>query len=125
MANAPYEIPTEMRDFAEKSVDQARKAFEGFMGAAHKAAGSVDASAHSVTANAKDMGVKAMSYAEQNITAAFELAQKMVRAKDVQEVLKLQGDYAKAQMSAIQTQAKELGSIVQTAAASVTKKTPL
>jgi len=32
-----YEIPTEMRDFAEKSVDQARKPFDGFLGAAHKA----------------------------------------------------------------------------------------
>ena len=26
-----YEVPTEMRDFAEKSVDQARKAFDSFV----------------------------------------------------------------------------------------------
>ena len=37
-----YEIPTEMRDFAEKSVDQARKAFDGFLGAAHKAVSAAD-----------------------------------------------------------------------------------
>ena len=37
MAQSPYEIPAEMRDFAEKSVEQARKAFEGFIGAAQKA----------------------------------------------------------------------------------------
>ena len=125
MANAPYEIPAEMRDFALKSVDQARKAFEGFMGAAHKAADAADGAGLSVSANAKDMGTKAMTFAEQNIAAAFELAQKMVRAKDVQEVLKLQGDYARTQMSAIQTQAKELGSIVQSAAATAAKKTKI
>ena len=28
-----YEIPSELRDFAEKSVEQARKAIDGFMGA--------------------------------------------------------------------------------------------
>ena len=27
----PYEVPTEMREFAERSVEQARKAFDGFM----------------------------------------------------------------------------------------------
>jgi len=38
MANAPYEIPNELRDFAERSVDQARKAFEGFVTVAQKPA---------------------------------------------------------------------------------------
>ena len=31
------EIPPEMRAFAEKSVEQARQAFDGFMSAAHHA----------------------------------------------------------------------------------------
>ncbi|HKH35041.1 MAG TPA: phasin, partial [Beijerinckiaceae bacterium] len=29
-----YEVPPEMREFAEKSVEQARKAIDGFIGAA-------------------------------------------------------------------------------------------
>src|SRR6516225_6528046 len=55
MAETPYQIPTEMRDFAEKSVEQARKAFESFMGAAHKAAGTVEGTAETVQLNAKDL----------------------------------------------------------------------
>ena len=43
-----YEIPTEMRDFAEKSVDQARKAFESFIGAAQKASTDAEGAAASV-----------------------------------------------------------------------------
>jgi hypothetical protein len=32
-----FEIPPEMRAFAEKSVEQARQAFDGFISAAHNA----------------------------------------------------------------------------------------
>ena len=122
MANPTYEIPTEMRDFAEKSVEQARKAFEGFMGAAHKAVGTIEGASSNVGVNAKDVSSKAMSFAQSNVTAAFDLAQKLVRAKDVQEVVALQTEYARTQVAAAQTQAKELGALVQTAAAVATKK---
>ncbi len=115
--NTPsYEIPSDMRDLAEKSVDQARKAFEGYITAAQKAVGQADDTATSVQSNAKNLGTKAMSFAEHNVRTAFDLAQKLVRAKDLQEVLSLQSEYAKTQMTTIQDQAKELGSIMQTAA---------
>ena len=115
--NTPsYEIPAEMRDLAEKSVDQARKAFEGFVSAAQKAAGQADTTATSVQNNAKSIGTKAMSFAEYNVKSAFELAQKLVRAKDMQEIMRLQAEYARAQMTTMQEQAKELGSIMQGAA---------
>ncbi len=42
MTSPSYQIPTEVREFAEKSVEQARKAFEGFSGAAQKAIAAVD-----------------------------------------------------------------------------------
>jgi phasin len=101
-----YEVPSEMRDFAEKSVEQARKAFEGFMGAAQKAAGTTP---FPLPAPVTEMGTKAMGFAETNVKAAFDLAQKLVHAKDMQEVLSLQSEYLRAQMAAIQEQARELG----------------
>ena len=113
MSKAPYEVPAEMRDFAEKSVDQARKAFDGFVGAAQKAAGSVEGRAASATHTAKEMGEKAMGYAQANVNAAFDLAQKLVKAKDLTEVMSLQAEFVQSQMANIQTQAKELGTIVQ------------
>jgi len=109
MTTPSYEIPSDMREMAEKSVDQARRAFDGFMTAAQKAAGQADTTAASVQSNAKTIGTKAMGFAESNVRGAFDLAQKLVRAKDLQEVLALQSDYAKAQMTTIQDQAKELG----------------
>lgn len=110
-----YEIPAEMRDFAEKSVEQARKAIDGFMGAAQKTVDTFEGSATTVQASAKDATRKSLSYAEQNITAAFDLAQKMVRAKDVQEAMQIQSEFVKTQFEAMQAQMKEFGSMAQSA----------
>ena len=122
MTTPNYEIPSDMRDLAEKSVDQARRAFDGFMTAAQKAAGQADSTAANVQTNAKTIGTKAMSFAESNIRSAFELASKLVRAKDLQEVMALQTDYAKTQMTTMQEQARELGTIVQTTAQGVVQQ---
>lgn len=115
-----YEVPTEMRDFAERSVEQARKAFDGFLGAAQKAVGTVEESTNSMQANATDATRKTLTYAEQNIAAAFEHAQKLVRAHDLQEAFQLQTEFAKAQFAAMQAQIKDLGDLAQSAARSAT-----
>ena len=114
--NAPYEVPPEMRDFAEKSVEQARKAFDGFMSAAQRTVDTLESSATSVQSNTKDLTQRTFEYAEQNVSAAFDLAQKLVRAKDVQEAMQLQAEYVRSQFAAMQTQMKEFGSMAQTVA---------
>ena len=62
------------------------------------------------------MGVTALGYAEANVKAAFDLASKLVQAKDVQEVMLLQTEFAKTQFAAFQEQTKELGAAFQKAA---------
>jgi phasin len=116
MANAPYEIPNELRDFAERSVDQARKAFEGFVTVAQKAAGTVDGATDEARSGAKHVGSQILGFAEHNVNAAFDLAQKLVHAKDPQEAFALQSEFLKKQMEALQTQAKELGALIQKSA---------
>jgi phasin len=117
----PYEVPAEMRDFAEKSVDQAKKAFDGFMGAAQKTIEQTTASGGSAVSNVHDMTKKSMTYAENNVTAAFDLAQKLVRSKDLAEVMQHQAEFLKTQMASMQNQLKEIGSAVQDVAAKATK----
>ena len=50
-----------------------------------------------------------MGFAEQNIAHSFEFAQKMVRAKDIQEVMALQQEYLQSQIKVMSEQAKEIG----------------
>jgi phasin len=107
MTNSPFEVPNELRDFAERSVDQARKAFEGFLAVAQRAAGAAGDAA--TAPGVKSVGAHVLTYTEQNVNAAFDLANKLVRAKDPQEAFALQSEYLKTQLAALQTQAKELG----------------
>jgi phasin len=121
MANTPYEIPSELRDFAERSVDQARKAFEGFVTVAQRTAGTVDGAAQEAQSGVKHVGSQILGFAEQNVNAAFDLAQKLVHAKDAQEAFALQSAFLQKQIDALQGQAKELGAIIQKSAGQSTK----
>jgi phasin len=113
MSNSPFEIPNELRDFAERSVEQARKAFEGFLTVAQRASGVAGDATGTSQSGAKSVSAHVLSYTEQNMNAAFDLAHKLVKAKDPQEALALQSEYMKAQLAALQNQVKELSSVIQ------------
>ena len=113
MSNTPFEVPTEMRDMAQRSVEQARKAFEGFVNVAQRTADVVDNAGTTVRANVKSVNAQAIQYAEQNVNAAFDLAQKLVQAKDPMEAFTLQSEYLKSQLANLQSQAKEIGAAMQ------------
>ena len=104
-----FQIPPEMRALAEKSVEQAKQAVESFISAAHNTATTLEGQAETARKGAKDVGQKAIDFAGQNIASSFELAQKLVHAKDMQEMLELQSSYIKTQMQVLSEQAKELG----------------
>jgi phasin len=112
MAKSPtggFEIPVEMRNVAEQSVVQARQAFDGFMSAAQKAMNKWEEHAAAAQAGAKDTSQRIMDFAEQNVSTSFEFAQRLVRAKDLDEMVKLQGEFVRSQMETLSEQAKELG----------------
>ena len=111
-----FDVPPEMRAFAEKSVEQARQAFDGFISAAHHAVNAFEGQAQTARKGAKDVTEKAITFAEQNVASWFEFAQQLLRAKDIQDVMKLQADYIKRQMQAFSEQAKELGESTSKAA---------
>jgi phasin len=108
--NTPrFEIPAEMREMAERSVEQARMAMEGFVTAAARAMETFDAPAERLGMNPKDMREKTFGMAEANLKASFEHAQKMIRAKDPAEAMKLQMEFMQAQFALMQEQMRQLG----------------
>lgn len=124
MADNPmwnFDVPTQMRQFAEQSVEQAKKAMDGFLSAAHKTAAALEGQANTAQSGAKDVREKVMSFAEQNVANSFDFAQKLVRARDVQEMLLLQQEFLKAQVQAMQAQAKDLGTAAAKATADIAK----
>ncbi|MGO4711515.1 phasin family protein [Bradyrhizobium sp. 2TAF24] len=119
--NNRFEIPKELRTMAEASFDQARKAFEGFLSSAQQAVSSFEGQGEAVRASAKDVSVKAITFAEKNIAASLDYAEHLLKAKDMTEVMKLHSEYVQAQMRALAEQASEIGQAVTKAALDVAK----
>ena len=103
-----FEVPADMRQLTETSMDQARQAFDRFISAAQQAVTDLEGRTQAARSGAMDVGGRAMNFAERNMSASFEFAQNLVKAKDVEEVIRLQTDYLKAQVQALNEQTKEL-----------------
>lgn len=105
---AGFDFSAEMRAFAEKSVAQARQAFDSFVTAAQQAAANAQSQAAAMQSGTREVSDLAVRFAEKNIASSFEFAQRLVQAKDVREVMALHADYVNAQVAALTDQAKEL-----------------
>src|ERR1700726_2039840 len=116
-----FEIPKDVRSMAEASFDQARKAFEKFLVSAQSTAGTIEERGETVRAGAKDIGAKAISYAEKNVQASLDYAQSLLHAKDLTEIMKLHSEYVQTQMRSLAEQASEMGQIVSKAAMEAAK----
>jgi phasin len=92
MIEPKLEVPAELRDLAEKTIDQAEKAFGMFFEAANK-------SIASIPNPGTEMSKQALSLTEQNIKAAFEHARKLVHATDLQEAMRIQSEFLKSQFT--------------------------
>lgn len=116
MSDKTFEIPGSMRDMAEKSVDQAKGAYDQFMDASRKTQAMVEQSSGAMLESSKEIQQKAQEFTEQNMKAGFDLAEKLITAKDFQEALELQSNFAQRQMETYSRQAKELTTAMADAA---------
>jgi phasin len=90
MIEPKLEVPAELRDLAEKTIDQAEKAFGMFFDAATKSMSSVPGA---------DVSKQALAFTEQNMKAAFEHARKLVHVTDVQEAMRIQSEFLRSQFT--------------------------
>jgi len=107
--NPSFEIPPELRDMAEKNVEQARAAYGQFMDFLTQAMGAWAASpAATEMSGYRAVQERAIAFAKENAERSFALASDLARAKDVQEVVTLQSRYAQTQMQTFGIQAQQL-----------------
>src|SRR3954453_12442416 len=97
-----FQVPEEMRTMAERSLTQARQALESFLGAARRTAGTMEQTTDKLQAGAKDMAQRTFSSAEQNIRTSLDYAERLVRAKDLQEAAQIQSEFVRSQVEAMQ-----------------------
>ena len=106
--NPAFEIPPELRDMAEKNVEQARAAYGQFMDFLTQAMGAWKSSSNAEMTGFNAVQDKAVAFAKENAERSFTLASDLAKARDVQEVLTLQSRYVQTQMQTYGIQAQQL-----------------
>jgi phasin len=114
--NPQFEIPSALRDLAERNVEQAHNAYAQFMDASRRAQEMVVKSSEVMTAGARDVQARAMRYTAENMEASFAFARDIARARDFKEALELQQAFARRQMEVYTAQAQELTRLMSAAA---------
>ena len=94
---------------AEQSVEQAKLAFNSYLQAAEEAVSTFDQWVKASQLGAQGLCNKAMNFAQRNVLSGFEFAQKIVQAKDIEELIQTQTEFVQSQMQVLSEQVKDLG----------------
>lgn len=98
-----------MRDAANR----ARDAFaEHVMDPARRAGDAMRESGRKVADGSATIGLKMIEQAERNSHQAFEAMREAARAKDITEVMRIQGEYLREQGQRSMNQAREIGELI-------------
>jgi len=112
----PFEVPEQMRAFAEKGVSQARENYAKFKDAAESHNGTIEAVFSSAHKGASEYAAKVMEFVKANTQAHLDFTQELFSVKSPTDAFQLWTGHSKAQLETFQHQAKELAEIAQRAA---------
>ena len=109
----PFEVPEQMRAFAEKGVSQAREVYAKFKDAAEAHNGTIEAVFSSANKGASTYSAKVMEFVKTNTTTSLDFAQELFGVKSPSEALELWTSHARKQLETFTAQAKELTELSQ------------
>jgi phasin len=109
MTEPKLEVPAEVRDLAEKTIDQAERAFGMFFDAASKSVASIPGSG-------TEISKQALTFTQQNMQAAFEHARKLVHATDFQQAMQIQSEFLRSQFTNAGEHMRQISSEMMSAA---------
>ncbi|MDA9505798.1 phasin [Bradyrhizobium sp. CCBAU 11386] len=112
----PFEVPEQMRAFAEKGVSQARESYAKFKDAAESHNGTIEAVFSSASKGANEYTAKLMEFMKANTTAHLDFTQELLGVTSPSDAFALWTGHSKKQLETFQAQAKELAEITQRAA---------
>ena len=108
-ANSAKSSTDQMRDGAH----QARQTFqERVVDPAKRTGEAMRASGQKMAEGSQTIGVKMIDQAEENAREAFNAMRAAAQAKDVSDVMRIQGEYMRTQSQRSMTQAREMGELI-------------
>ena len=109
----PFEVPEQMRAFAEKGVSQARDNYAKFKDAAESHNGTIEAVFTCASKGASAYSAKVMEFMKANTTSHLDFAQQLLSEKSPTEAMELYTTHARKQFETLSGQAKELAELGQ------------
>jgi phasin len=109
----PFEVPEQMRAFAEKGVSQARDSYAKFKDAAETHNSTVEAVFTTVNKGATEYSAKLIEFFKANTTTSLDFAQSLFSVKSPTEAMELWTSHARKQFETLTAQAKELAELSQ------------
>jgi hypothetical protein len=112
--NRYFDLPQQMRELAERNLEQARGVYCQFIDAMAQAMSMwLDAiPSNATTLDLKAVHERAARFAKQNGEACFAFARELTNARDMQDLLVIQSRYVQTQTQAYALQAQELGNLM-------------
>jgi phasin len=109
----PFEVPEQMRAFAEKGVSQARDSYAKFKDAAETHNGTMEAVFTNASKGASTYSAKLVEFIKANTTSSLDFAQELFGVKTPAEALELWTSHTRKQFETLTAQAKELAELGQ------------
>ena len=109
----PFEVPEQMRAFAEKGVSQARDNYAKFKDVAESHNGTMEAVFTTASKGASEYSAKLIENIKASTTANLDFAQQLFSVKSPTEAMELWTSHAKKQFETLAAQAKELAELSQ------------
>jgi phasin len=107
------EVPAAFREFAEKSVSQAKETYEKVKTAAEQATDVLENTYTTASKGASDYGLKVIETARVNTNAAFDYYTQLMAVKSLSEMVELSTAHARKQFETVGEQTKELATLAQ------------
>ena len=112
-STTPFEVPEQMRAFAEKGVSQARDNYAKFKDAAEAHNDTMKAVFTTANKGASEYTAKLMEFLKANATSALDFAQELLGAKTPSEAMELLTSHSRKSFETFSAQAKELAELGQ------------
>jgi phasin len=109
----PFQVPEQMRAFAEKGVSQARDSYAKFKDVAETHNGTIEAVFSTASKGASEYSAKLMEMLKAGTTANLDFAQELIGVKSPSEALELWTSHARKQFEAFTAHTKEIAELSQ------------
>ncbi|PZA13153.1 phasin [Rhodopseudomonas palustris] len=113
----PFQLPEQVRAFAEKGVSQARESYAKLKDVAETQNGTIEAVFTTASKGATDYSAKLFDFVKTNTSASFDFAHSLIGAKTLPDMMELWTSHAKQQIETLTAQTKELTELSQKVAA--------